>query len=58
MKPSKPKRPAAKPSAKKIPSYSVTRFRREFSQAVRDAAKHGMVEVRERGKVIGFLRKP
>ena len=49
---------AAKPSAKKIPSYSVTRFRREFSQAVRDAAKHGMVEVRERGKVIGFLRKP
>lgn len=36
----------------------MTRFRQEFRQAARDAAKHGLVEVRERGKVIGFLVKP
>lgn len=61
MKPSKPKRPAAarQPRRKaQYPSYSVTRFLREFRQAARDAAKFGKVEVRERGKVIGFLLKP
>jgi hypothetical protein len=51
-------RPVGARRVTKFPSYSVRRFLREFRQAARDAAKFGKVEVRERGKVIGFLLKP